>query len=271
MDDLSFINVSTGWIVQNSNWIGGVGSIYKTIDGGNNWTLQYSLSNVFVRCIGFTSASNGFVGTLGDADNHNRTPIMLKTTNGGATWDSVTFADNRPYGLCGMSVLNDNYIFACGRILGPAYFTKTTNGGLNWISQDMSAYASELVDCKFFSQDSGFVVGGVGTPTYSNGRAVILFTSNGGNTWIERYRGDRRDECWKINFPSRNTGYASTNTVSDTLFITRTTNGGINWQRISFNTGNVPLETQGIGFLTENRGWVGGDSIMFKTINGGLS
>jgi photosystem II stability/assembly factor-like uncharacterized protein len=198
-DDLSFINENTGWVVYNTVFGGGnTGKVFKTTDGGMSWTAQKSVSNIYFRCIGFTDSLTGFIGTLGNLGGLNPSPIMYKTTNGGITWDSVNFSSNRPGGLCGIFVLNNNYIFTCGRVGGPAFFAKTTNGGLNWISQDMSAYSTMLIDCKFFTPDSGFAIGGTDTP-YVNTKDVVLFTSDGGSSWIPKYISTNTNEfCWKI-------------------------------------------------------------------------
>lgn len=269
MDDISFINENTGWAI----YLGGPneGKIYKTTNGGTAWNIQLNVANTYLRCVGFADSLKGWAGTLGNFQGFNRSPILYKTTNGGNSWDSVTFTTNRPAGLCGISVLDNNNIFACGRVGGPAFFIKTTNGGLNWTSQNMSSYALELVDCKFFTPDSGIVVGGVDTP-FSATTGIILFTSNGGTNWIERYRGTRPfDGFWKISFPSRLTGYASINENlgADSLFFIKTSNGGVNWILSGYPV--IYNWTQGIGFVNENTGWAGGFNYTYKTTDGGVS
>jgi len=269
-DDVSFISETNIWVTNNINFGGGNSAkVYKSTNGGQNWTIQFTKSNQYFRCIGFLDSLNGILGTLGNMIGLNG-PALYKTTNGGMNWDSVSISPSPPYGLCGISILQPSSIFACGRVGGPAYFIKSTNGGLNWISQNMSAYAYELIDCKFFSDDSGFVIGAV--DTVPNSKGVVLFTSNGGNSWIERYRGNRPyDGLWKISFINRNTGYVSFNLNEDTLFFLKTTNGGLSWQR-GFQALGVQTISQGIGFINENTGWIGGDfTNMYKTTNGGIS
>src|SRR5205085_3299192 len=143
-DDLSFINENTGWVVYNTLFGGGNnGRVYKTTNGGSTWIMQFNVNDIYLRCLGFSDSLNGYIGTLGNINFLNdHSPILYKTTNGGQNWDSVTFTNNRPMGLCGMSVVDHNNIFAVGRVGGPAFFVKTTNAGLNWLSQNMSAYTS---------------------------------------------------------------------------------------------------------------------------------
>jgi len=281
-DDISFINENTGWALYNTSFSGSnTGRVYKTTNGGHNWEMQMEVTNIGLRCVGFADSLTGFIGTLGFIGALNRSPILYRTSNGGNSWDSVTFElNNRPGGLCGMSVLDRNNIFAAGRINSPAsitppYFIKTTNGGQNWIAKNMSAYAVWLVDCIFFSPDSGFVVGSVDAPLLTNNKNVVLFTSDGGDSWTERYRGSNIGEgLWKISFPSRNTGYCSLNNgYVDSVCYLKTTDGGNTWMRKSFNSGiSSYVFTQGLGFLNENTGWIGGDiNYMYKTTNGGIN
>jgi photosystem II stability/assembly factor-like uncharacterized protein len=276
-----FPSMKTGWALYNTSFSGtNNGRVYKTTDGGNNWVMQMSASNIGLRCVGFSDSLHGWIGTLGRMGALTGSPVMYRTTNGGITWDSVTFATgSRPGGLCGISVLNSNHIFACGRVNSPTsntppYFIKTTNGGLTWVTKNMSSYASMLIDCKFFSPDSGFVIGGVDTPVILNTKNTILFTSDGGENWVQRYTDSHISEwLWKISFPSRNTGYCSINRVNNnTVDFIKTTNGGMNWSRMSFPISAQNVSTQGIGFLNENTGWIGGDiSYTYKTTNGGLN
>src|SRR5438876_3232689 len=61
-DDLSFINENTGWVVYNTAFgAGDNGRVYKTTDGGNSWAMQMSVSNIDLRCIGFTDSLNGWI------------------------------------------------------------------------------------------------------------------------------------------------------------------------------------------------------------------
>ncbi|MEO8514067.1 MAG: T9SS type A sorting domain-containing protein [Ignavibacteria bacterium] len=279
-DDISFINENTGWALYNTSFSGSNnGRVYKTTDGGNSWIMQMSVTNIGLRCVGFTDSLHGWIGTLGFIGSLGKTPILYRTIDGGVQWDSVTFEiGNRPGGLCGMNILDRDHVFVCGRIntpqsYTPPYFIKTTNGGLNWITKNMSNYAVELIDCKFFSPDSGFVIGGVDTPVFFNTKNVILFTSDGGNTWNERFRDTKvMQNLWKVSFPSRNTGYCSINSVfTDSIPFIKTTNGGINWFRMSFPVTGSTV-TQGIGFVNDNTGWIAGDvNSSFMTTNGGLS
>lgn len=166
--------------------------------------------------------------------------------------------------------MNDSIVYGVGRVRGPARFIRSFDGGNTWQVRDMSSYASGLMDLYFWNADSGFAVGHTG-PLNETSYGRILFTSDRGTTWTIRYTTSRIGEwCWKITFPSRTVGYSSLqrNSGSPTYFL-KTTDGGVTWQDKLLTTNNYYV--QGIGFASETRGWVGGNSssTSLGTTNGG--
>jgi photosystem II stability/assembly factor-like uncharacterized protein len=265
-DDLFFININTGWVITNN------GQVYRTQNGGLNWQQQTTpVGGSWLRCVGFTDSVTGFIGIY---DSTNGNAAMLRTTNAGLNWLKVTnLPVPKPKGLCGISIVkNTNTLYAVGRIEGPATVIKTTDAGVSWVNIDVSAYASRLIDCCFTSPDSGFITGGLG-PTISGSGAVILFTSNGGSSWVYRLNSPRLAEAiWKISFSSPLNGVASLNIQEDSLFFYKTINGGVNWERKSHTLLSGTYYTQGIGFINENKGWLGGDlfsQVTYETTDGG--
>ncbi len=266
-DDLFFINPNTGWVITN------YGQVYKTVNGGINWQQQATpVGGSWLRCIGFTDSVTGFIGIF---DSTNGSAVMLKTTNAGANWLKVlNLPAPKPKGLCGISVVkNTNIIYAVGRIEGPAIVIKTTNAGVSWVNIDVSAYATRLIDCYFTSVDSGYIVGATGGPAWGQTHAVILFTSNGGANWVYRVNSPRLDEqFWKISFSSPLNGAASLNITEDSLFFFKTVDGGVSWTRKGYPLPSGTFFTQGIGFINENKGWLGGDiysHVTYETTDGG--
>jgi len=142
---------------------------------------------------------------------------------------------------------------------------KTVDGGATWTGWDMHEHATLLVDVYFTDADHGWVVGGkadVDNPTRDDVRAVVLRTEDGGQTWINTI-ADLRDELplgewgWKIQFLDDQIGFVALESF-DHGAILRTEDGGKSWTRLAINDpqGNANLE--GIGFVDENTGWVGG-------------
>jgi photosystem II stability/assembly factor-like uncharacterized protein len=161
----------------------------------------------------------------------------------------------QPTGICGIWVVSESVVYACGRYDGPPRVIKTTDGGATWTSQDLTPLATTLIDAYFVDQDNGFVVGGIGS-SFFNRLAVILQTTNGGASWVTRHTTTRTGEwSWKISFPTPMVGYVSIERFSDQAFFLKTTDGGQTWQDKFFLSA---YEEQGIGFATPALGWIGG-------------
>ena len=257
-DDIFFVNETTGWVV-NSN-----GYIFRTTDGGTTWTQQFHGSSYF-RSVGFANENIGWAGTL-DPQN-----ILYSTKNGGAEWTPVTnLSFPHPQRICGIFVVNENVMYGSGAYDGPPIVIKTTDGGLTWQSFDLSSYAGTLIDCYFKDADNGFVAGGT-APTSSfpeTIKAVILKTTDGGNTWQKKYEGgDEGEWCWKISFLNSNFGYASIENFNKANIL-KTTDGGETWTNLSVADNH---DIQGIGFISDKIGWVGGYGVTSSTTDGGLT
>ncbi|MFN0150489.1 MAG: FlgD immunoglobulin-like domain containing protein [bacterium] len=256
--DIAVIGSDKCWIVA------GTGLVHKTSDGGATWQHAATFP-AYLRSVGFADSLRGWTGSLTSS------APLFDTTDGGATWTEVTnIPEPEPLGICGLSVVNASTVYGCGVYYGPARVIKTTNGGATWSSMDMSAYASTLIDCYFVSPDTGFVVGGIGTPFADSTRAVVIATTNGGTTWETRFTGILAKEwCWKISFPTRAVGYISLQRTSAPVGFLKTTDGGASWERKPFLEPFFFYGEQGIGFATETVGWIGGSGVLYGTTDGG--
>ena len=259
-DDLFFVSPDSGWVVN------GAGEIHRTIDGGQSWTLQTTVSN-YLRCVGFATPLKGWAGSLFGP------PLLYATGNAGVTWTPVTnIPDPQPTGICGLSVVNASVVYGCGRYDGPpATLIKTTDGGATWTSRDMAPYATSLIDVHFFDENNGLAVGGTGP--FSLRHAVILSTSDGGVTWQTRYNSNRpgAEWCWKISFPNRLTGFVTIEREDHLApsIVAFTQDGGVTWGEIQFV---ADYDEQGIGFVSGLTGWVGGwTGNTYETLDGGAS
>ncbi len=265
-NDIYFVTPNLGWIVNGS------GQIYNTSNGGGSWQKQFDKSSAHFRSIGFLDAQHGWAGNVGPGEfGATDSTTLYHTEDGGQTWRPVTsFIGPKPRGLCGMHVVNDSVVCAVGRVRGPAFFARTIDRGATWRAQDMSAYAAGLIDVYFFHPDTGIAVG-LTNVTHDNSSGVVLYTADGGDTWEKRFITTRTGEwCWKISFPSRNVGYVSLQRNSASpIYILKTTDGGNSWQEKLFS--NSYYFVQGIGFVDERNGWIGGTSAFpsYQTTNGG--
>jgi photosystem II stability/assembly factor-like uncharacterized protein len=271
INDIFFVDTRLGFVVN------GIGQIHRTTDGGVTWTRQLNKGTfTHFRSVGFFDSLNGYAGALGwgDVNNPNAkdSVILYKTTNGGLLWspEHQLSSSTIERGFCGMHVVNDSIVYGVGRVRGPAWFYRTTNRGATWTAKNMSAYLPGIIDVRFFSKDSGMIVGLTDT-THELSRSIILSTADAGETWDTVFVGTRTNEwAWKITFPSRKIGYVSlqrNNNVAP-VFILKTTDGGVTWTPKEFSA--TGYFVQGIGFLNDTLGWAGGTSLAPKqTTNGG--
>lgn len=256
-DDIWFTDPNTGWAVNSD------GTIIKTTDGGQSWFVQQATPGVYLRCVGFANTNVGWVGTL------TRNRRLFHTVDGGTNWRVVSpLPTDAPVAVCGLSVVSDKIVYASGtnRPSDIPRMMKTVDAGATWSAWDMLAHASVLIDTYFVDALHGWVVGGKAdesTPTTRDKlKPVILETTDGGATWTNRLGGQEAEFPlgewgWKIQFLDSQIGFVSLENFFAAAIL-KTTDGGRTWKRLNVNDpqGNVNLE--GVGFIDEQRGWVGG-------------
>src|SRR5262249_54054001 len=97
---------------------------------------------------------------------------------------------------------------------------------------------------------------------YDTLKPVIMFTADGGKTWENKLQDSginfpTGEWGWKIQFLTPQIGFVALE--NDTAAaILKTTDGGQTWKRIPVTDAQRNVELEGIGFLNEQVGWVGG-------------
>lgn len=259
-DDLDFVDDNRGWVVN------GDGEVWRTADSGDTWQLLTNTA-VYNRCVGFADSLNGWIGTLfqlnGDA--------LQATTDGGTSWSVIPLPAPKPRGICGIDVVNSSVVVGVGAYYGYPRYIRTTNGGASWSVLDMTPYCGALVDVYFWHPDSGLACGS--TAPGNTRKPRILLTTDGGATWSVRWTGTRsRELCWKIDFVDRMTGFVAIENLGSTgaSYFLKTKDGGLTWTERQFQP--TYFDCEGIGFLTEEIGWIGGWYFQsYGTTDGGLT
>ena len=255
-DDVFFLNENLGWAAN-----GYFSAIYKTIDGGANWTTQVPNGGLgglyYFRNIEFLDANIGFLGTLSGR--------FYKTIDGGTTWNLVNNITPNPAAICGLDCVGTSTVYGCGAYFSPAYIIKSNDSGITWQYINMSAYADALVEVLFLDENVGFACG------KNVSGAVVLKTSDGGASWTTIYNGSIPGEyVWKLQVLASNTNviFGAVESVAPNFGkLIKSINGGQNW--ISKNFPNDD-DVQAVGFVTENHGWMGGhDTGFYETFDGG--
>lgn len=266
-DDVFFLDRNLGWSVNGS------GRIFKTTNGGQTWTRQLDQPGTYFRCIGFLDSLRGFAGNIGPNyfPNVSDANPLYQTNDGGRTWQTVnTISGPMPTGLCAIQIIDSLNIVAAGRVGSPVHLIKSTDGGLTWSSQSMSAHCAMILDLHFFSPDTGLVFCGTSANVQLS-NAKVIRTTDGGATFQTVYQSTRPFEiCWKASFPSRDIGYFTVLSYAPNTterFVAKTTDGGQTWsERPLISNGSKAF---GIGFLNDSTGWIGTDMGGLQTTNGG--
>ncbi len=255
-EDVFFLNKDTGFAASNDSYI------FKTIDGGQHWDSVYH-GHQYLRSIEFSSYKRGFCGGLLSSGN----AIFMKTLDGGNTWADISnliTVSNK--GVCGICSIDTNITYAVGVFSSPAFVIKTTDGGLNWLQTNMSAYASRLVDVKFLNKDTGYVVG---TSNIIAEGGVIIKTTDGGLTWNKIFvTNTSGDYVWKIQNLDNINWFCSVQrtNINGPNQIIKSTDGGNNWglKTVSYSADHLQM----VGFINPNKGWAGFGNL-FETTDGG--
>jgi len=239
----SFIDINTGYVCGHTNMI------FKTIDGGNNWSYSlapYSTSgNQTYSTIQFFNELTGYIG--------GRYGFRAKTTNGGNNWITLDTAYAQ---IISMHFLDINYGFM-GDTWSDIY--KTTDGGLTWNYSyliDSLSHEYAYNGIKFINYNTGYAIGS------DNVNGVLFKTTNGGNNW-------------KNILIYQNNSFSSLFVVDSSIIyigcefnlILKSTNGGNDWTNQNFPNFTNFLVTY---FLNSNTGYATSWGGIYKTTNGGV-
>ena len=215
------------------------GNVFKTIDGGRNWTKlnRYNSSHVWdLYCIdeNLVYAVNGNI---------------IRSVNGGESWEEAFNAPNLP--LMNISFLPSGHGFASGN-MNKIY--KTNNNGWSWRNISPEHRNCNIYDHFFFDSLNGIVVGA---------NHYYAETHNGGLSWVKRSVAPQAEgNLNSICFPSKETGYM----VGTENFFYKTTNGGKNWSISDIGHGPHGY----VFFINENTGYIV-DHIVRETNDGGAT
>jgi photosystem II stability/assembly factor-like uncharacterized protein len=184
--------------------------------------------------------------------------IIIKTTDGGSNWISLN--SNTTGDLYSVHFFDANSGIVTG---DDGLILKTTNGGTNW-----SSVPSGLDDVLYSISFSG-AIGIIGGTSQA-----ILKTTNSGDSWSIIKSGFFGGGYRAASMVNSSTGYvAGVNSIFAPL-VGKTTNGGSNWNYVTFYVNSSEATLQDIHFIDGNTGMAvsavfDGTGGISRTTNGG--
>jgi photosystem II stability/assembly factor-like uncharacterized protein len=247
VNDIFFIDSLTGWVVTDGRTsTNDTGYIFTTINGGNNWTIQYN-QPMRLTAVQFLDINTGYVaGGSGSG-----TGRLFKTTNSGVNWFQTSG------NLLGLGDLDDEYFVNkdTGWVCDAQTFggvLKTINGGNSWVPQlSDTARPNKLF---FINKDTGWV-----GSNEANGR--LFRTTNGGVNWNLQYTFSTNP----VSFYFLNGSIGWIGGAGTGNGIQYTTNGGSNWINSQGYTGGG----YDVKFINDSIGYTGRAPEVLKSTDGG--
>ena len=250
-----------GWVVGTS---GGHPIALRTDDGGDHWTaalLPVGLTGT-LNDVGFGDLLHGWaVGNLtaiGIGPARTTGPVVLATSDGGATWTAQLVPEGIGR-LDGVATVDASHAWAVGvGFSGRPALIATGDGGATWLPQTLPDGIRELRDVAFLDRDRGWAVGAgpegtAGPDPVQGDPGVILTTSDGGATWAGQ--ATTEGSLWSLAIVDGQNLFAG---AAYGLYSTH--DGGGTWARQVFS---LPA-LDAISFTDATHGWV--THSMFSTV-----
>jgi photosystem II stability/assembly factor-like uncharacterized protein len=188
--DVHAVSASTAYLL--SAGLGAKSRIYKTVDGGKSWALQFlnQEPDAFFDGFAFWDATHGIA--FGDPVNGKFS--IIRTNNGGASWSPIPSA-NLPVAIPGeaafaasgssITVFGQNDVwFATGGAAARVFHSG--DRGFTWSVANTpivsGTESAGIFSIFFLDRKTGFVVGGNYQQEKVSG-ANFARTIDGGNTW----------------------------------------------------------------------------------------
>lgn len=255
--------LNTDTIITVTDWDG---RIHRSTDGGNSWSFfQTMFTTSWFYDVHFPTQEVGYA--CGGTAFGEHTNVIVKTTDGGQTWDSLTSNDYDGYSFSNIHFINEDIGFVSPQSNG---LLKTIDGGISFTELTLSTgiiSVGEIVSTPnqtVFISTREFLI-----PTDQNVFSILKSTDLGNNwttvlsdTMSSSGSGSRMVS--KMFFLDNTTGFA----VGGNGLFLKTTDGGLTWAT-SFIHPYTHLS--GLHFTSENVGYTNNAGGIYKTIDGGIN
>ena len=194
--DIDAVGEQTAYLLSIGN--GAASRIYKTMDGGVTWALQFANEDpeAFFDAMAFWDADHG----IAVSDSVKGAFVMLTTDNGGKAWTRIP-ANRLPAALAGegafaasgtnITVFGQTHAWFGTGAAEKARVLRTADRGATWQIADTPIKANQtsgIYSLAFRDAQHGVAVGG----DYSKESEAVdnlAYTTDGGRTWLPSSNG----------------------------------------------------------------------------------
>ncbi|MBI5402232.1 MAG: T9SS type A sorting domain-containing protein [Ignavibacteriae bacterium] len=201
---------------------GEYGVFLKTTNAGTNWTVKtagypstlYPGAGIYQNNLSgyFLNANTGFLGVQS-------VPGILRTTNGGQTFDTIRILASGSMSTYSFSFINSTTGYLSATSTGKVM--KTTDAGLTWVQLPN---LGTLTFYAVYASDTNNII-------TSSSSGNVYITTNAGQNWTTSNVGTT-NTLYGMKFLSAQTGYV----CGSSGCVRYTTNGGFNWTGTSVPT-----------------------------------
>jgi photosystem II stability/assembly factor-like uncharacterized protein len=249
MLSFDFVNETTGYLYGNHSDM--MGMIYKTIDGGMSWQINFQANDMYTGKIAFSDPQLGIV-LYGS---HMHESKIFYTFDGGINWTPAT--------LPGYSMWTDRALFFYD--LGTAFIAgskglifRTDNHGISWEPLYEKVFKGSIVQVQFVNESTGYI-------TFLNELFGVIFwemhkTTDGGLTWQAVSSIELFEFPPAFHFPDENHGYIVSGWSIAMLW--KTDDGGSTWETFGIADSFTPMVVK---FFNTQMGFVAGQNKVYKT------
>jgi len=237
---VSFIDSVQGWVAGDS------GVVCHTTDGGQTWVKQETgVSNSLFDLFILDRSYGWAVGLQYAQDTSWYGTVLIRTTNGGATWTRRNLQGEYFYTIMFFDSVNGWMAGHNGKV------RKTTDGGSSWVpapvdSSIVSGFPINHLD--FYSRNYGFGLGG-----RVDAAGVIWRTTNGGARWAAVDPGGDGEPLHGLHYIDSLHVIAVGGDFDLGSGIIRTKDGGETWQ---YTFLRIWGEARALAFRTPAEGYV---------------
>jgi photosystem II stability/assembly factor-like uncharacterized protein len=228
------------------------GSILKTTDAGQSWTLQTSMPDDLILAFHIQS-----IDTALALRGYNFS-TLFRTTNGGTTWEPLFPSTplNRLYSFASDPLRKLVIVAGSGGKQAAGFngrtIASTKDLGTTW-KVHSNNFGDDFRDLQFLNDSVG-IVSGAGGRTFK--------TTDGAVSWRELRGTTSYSTNYALSFTDEQNGFV----LNDSLY--RTTDGGTSWTTMTRPPVGNQLQAS-MKFLTANKGFISNGYVLFGTTDGG--